>query len=559
MSTRAAHVLLMNLSDPGYASLLTTEYLAFGYLAAALRAAGIAVTWLDEHTDGPYDPSTFDFKARGPVDVVGCSPSFATYRRALGWLSEWKRRSPGVVTVMGGQHAMMAAEEILAESQAVDAVCLGEGERAIESLVGAVSRGERVGGLPGFATRVDGAPFRGELLPPPPLDDLPFPARDTLERWIAQRRVTQVALQNSRGCAYGCHFCHLPRARKAAQGYDGRFRSPEGVVREMAALQDRFGVREMFFCSPQFGGQGDAGRAWMRRFADAVLASGRDLRFEIECRSDTLHDADLVGHLARAGLIRVFIGLESGSDAALQRFGKGISAARHREVAALLRRSGVSISGSGLIMLHPLASLEDLRDNAELLYDLGECHTSSLWSYFRAFPGIHDGERLGRRGLLPGPRRHDDVLSYHFADGRVGALRQSMAIALDARGLSRAERVVHLVDIQIGLEEANLPAVAPGVAPSDLRALLDMRERGVPLRNAVLAALFDHFLQALRLADRGGTAEAWSGLAARLERNLSVLEPRVRDFLEKHDKHLARTLAGRAPDVRTATGREIAQ
>jgi len=187
--THKCHILLMNLKDPAYHAGFLTEYLAFGYLASALRASGHKVTWIDEHTDPAVEPKEFDFHYYLPVDIVGMSPSFATYRRALRWLGQWKKIIPTVITVLGGQHVMMVPDDVLHETDIVDYVCLGEGEAAIGELAEKVYAKKRIDAIPGIAYKKNKVVLRGEALNSAPnMDNLVFPARDSLEKWIKQKK-----------------------------------------------------------------------------------------------------------------------------------------------------------------------------------------------------------------------------------------------------------------------------------------------------------------------------------------------------------------------------------
>ena len=538
-NTGKCHILLMNLEDASYTPGFLTEYLAFGYLAGSLRSQGHRVTWLDEYASGPYDPENFNFKDYFPVDIVGMSPSFATYRRVLQWLAKWKQYCPGVITVIGGQHVMLIAREVLMESETVDLICMGEGESPIYYLAENVCKNRNVFDTPGFAfkDKTHHYHYHENLLEHyPSMDELPFPARDVLEKWLRQKRISQVSVQNSRGCAFNCNFCHFPAIRKRkTSGYNNRSRSPAHVISELVYLQDTYGFREFFFNSPQFGGIGEAGRKWMREFAGLLNVLKRDIRFEIECRADTLNDRELILHLKKAGLIRVFLGLEAGYEDGLIKFQKGITIDTQKEIVAALRSQGISVSGSGFIMIHPLAGIEGLQKNAEFLWELKETHINSLWSVFRLFPGIQLNDELERRGLVGKDRRHDQVFNYNFMDPRVGKLNAKINVLLSSNLIKLASRLVRLVDIEINLEEANLPALYPGVNEIQLRDLLDIRDSGMNLRNTIITIFFYHFLDCLKTASREFPLPEWERTGRHLHQNLLNLKSKIDSFLKKHD------------------------
>jgi uncharacterized Fe-S cluster-containing radical SAM superfamily protein len=529
-------IVLMNFRDEGTISGLLTEYLAFGYLSSTLRAYGHEVIWIDEHCDGFLNANNFPFSRYKDIDIVCMSPSYITYLKSLLWLRCWKSFKPEVTTVVGGQHAMMVPEEILMDVHDIDYVCLGEGEIPLLSLAECIYRNKKADDVPNLAYRRGTTVFRNDSVRTPvDLDTLSYPDRDTLERWISQKRVTQVAMQNSRGCDYNCSFCHLPKAKRELVGYDGRFRSVSNVIHEIQYLTTKYGFREFFFCSPQFGGSGTKGQKWMLEFADQANAQLTDFKFEIECRSDALKDPKVVKCLAKAGLIRVFIGLEAATDASLKRFNKGVKIGTQIETVRLLRANGVSIAGSGMIMFHPYSTFTEMERNAEFLYQFGESKIDSLWSDFRILPGIADLDKLLQDGLVSTKRKHYQVSLYRYQDPRIGSLAKNIKTVLNAKLLLRAIRVVRLVDIEIGLEQANARAFKANFTKDVIDELGELKEDGWKLRDMIVKCFFMHFILCLRIAKKGAIANEAKKCANMLDIQLGGIKKKIDGFLSRHD------------------------
>ena len=148
------------------------ESLGIEYLSASLRAAG-------HETALVIDPCLFDeagfwhspalariFSYREAVlrrvkalkpDLVGFSVFTDTWPWALDLAREIKKRT-GAMTVFGGIHPSSAPEAVLAE-EAVDFICLGEGDLALPALAAFLRSG---GPLPtGIRTKKDGAGLKG--------------------------------------------------------------------------------------------------------------------------------------------------------------------------------------------------------------------------------------------------------------------------------------------------------------------------------------------------------------------------------------------------------------
>ena len=81
--------------------------------------------------------------------------------------------------------------------------------------------------------------------------------------------------------------------------------------------------------------------------------------------------------LKSVGLTHVFLGLESGSDDALRVYNKRITVEQNFRAISLLRDAHIQTQ-IGFIMFNPYSTLNEVRENAQFLADIGEL--------FRFFP-----------------------------------------------------------------------------------------------------------------------------------------------------------------------------
>ncbi len=268
-------------------------------------------------------------------EIVGVHTKTLTMRRA----TEVARaaRAAGAVVVAGGPDA--ATRTGLYLSEGFDIVVPAEGEPTLVDLAERVHRGDRdLAGTPGTVVRREGKLVRG---PPRPLlrdlDRLPLPAWELLdmERYLATwERATgerRAAVLTSRGCPFDCAWCSKPTF-----GRTFRQQSPERVLAELRALKERYRVDFVRFCDDVFG----IHRGWLERLLAGLREEALDLRFECLARVDLLKP-DLLDSMRAAGLARVYVGVESGSQKMLDLMNRGTKLAQVEAAATALRRAGI--------------------------------------------------------------------------------------------------------------------------------------------------------------------------------------------------------------------------
>ncbi|MCC6160381.1 MAG: B12-binding domain-containing radical SAM protein, partial [Deltaproteobacteria bacterium] len=161
-----------------------------------------------------------------------------------------KATFPDVPLVVGGAHAGHRAED-LADLADIDYVIAGEGEIATVALLDHLDGWLGIEDVPSLVRRDTDRVVRTDSAPPIlDLDSLPFPAIDAIEvdayyrisrpgYFYARRRYAVV--MTSRGCPFGCSYCHHIHGRKY------RYRSPENVLAEMEMLRSTVGAQEFVF------------------------------------------------------------------------------------------------------------------------------------------------------------------------------------------------------------------------------------------------------------------------------------------------------------------------
>lgn len=326
-------------------------------LGAYLRCQGIEVAMTDLTFARDAQPVTTRLRSFRP-DVVGVHTKTLSHARAVEVAG--RARAEGAFTVAGGPDSASRPEQYL--DAGFDAVVPGEGEVALVDLARRVHAGEDPTGIPGLLLRRAGRLVRG---PPRPflrdLDALPLPAWDLVDmeeylgRWQRATGERRAAVLTSRGCPFDCSWCSKPTF-----GRTFRQQSPERVILELRKLKDEYRVDYVRFCDDVFG----VSRPWIDRLLNLLIEEELHLRWECLARVDLLKP-DLLRRMRVAGLERVYVGVESGSQKMLDLMNRGTRLAHVERTADALRREGIRQFWF-LMLGYPGETLEDIEATLKL-------------------------------------------------------------------------------------------------------------------------------------------------------------------------------------------------
>lgn len=395
-----------------------SENVGIGMLAAVLRQQpNIEVDILDAHLNLWTLEELLERLTSVDYDVIGfsCSAQESAMQTFFA-IDQLRRRGVDAHITLGGHYATFDCRTILANAPGADSVVMSEGELTFVDLVTSLRANAGIAGMAGVACRGP----EGVVLGPPRaqienLDSLPFAARDDFN--VVMERNIRSALTASRGCYANCSFCTIPSF------YGNRIRrrrSAENVVAEIVSLYER-GARKMRFNDDIFIDRSRASRAWVLEICERILDGGmRDLNLWIEARACDF-TPDVVEPMVRAGLRKVFIGVESASQTQLDRYNKQLAASDNSNAVQLLKDYGIPEVTVGFIMFDPDTTLEDIEINLEFLRAIGQYHSGNLFSRLIIYKGAPIFEELEASGILI----FDDWISvpdYRFADPRVQTL-----------------------------------------------------------------------------------------------------------------------------------------
>jgi anaerobic magnesium-protoporphyrin IX monomethyl ester cyclase len=404
------------------------ENLGTRYLAAVLRQHGFTVELTAFSTAAELDAVVRQAVACRPR-LIGLSIIFQ-YRAPefLALAHRLRAALPEAHVTIGGHFPSFAAEELLRDAPALDSVVRGEGELTLLELVQRLDEPELWPAIQGLTYRGGGAIRHN---PPRPLiadlDSLPFPARDTPPQQYLGLGFSPIV--GSRGCYRDCSFCSIHAFYGASRGKVQRFRRVPNLVAEMEQLYHEHGVRFFIFNDDEWFPPGHARVARIDALERELRRRRLDVIMSIKCRADDVEE-DLFRRLLDMGVVRAYIGVESGSDHSLATLNKHTTAAQNLEALEILHRTGM-LADFGMIFFDPDSTVADIRANLDFFHWMGGAGQAPLsFGRLEIYAGTPILARLQRESRLTG-----DYLAWNYtiADPRVELLFRLMIATLQRR------------------------------------------------------------------------------------------------------------------------------
>jgi anaerobic magnesium-protoporphyrin IX monomethyl ester cyclase len=375
--------------------------LALIAIGSALAARGYRPVILDAQVEADWASRLVALLRAGEPLFVGMTAlTGPSIRVPLAASAIVRENLPDVPVVWGGYHATQAFEGLLAEGVA-DYVIRGPGEDAVTRLAAALSDQRRPAAavlreIPGLVWMdgdrlVQNPRIKIESLAPlPRLDYGLIDVNAYFSR--GPRRLYYIT---SYGCPHACTFCAEPTQSLR------RWRShpAERVVSEMCELFDRYRPDAIGIMDPNFS----TNPARIVEIVEGLEARGVAIPVVCDMRAkDMLRLSSLIelGRLPAAGISKVFIGVESGSDRILKIIKKGSTAADALAACRLLTAAGVSVHAS-FIHDFPDEQVDDSAATLNLastLCTLAGLHQSH--HFYTPYPMTELFDDMVRRGLI---------------------------------------------------------------------------------------------------------------------------------------------------------------
>jgi len=289
------------------------------YVAAALEEDGHQVEIVDGELDNLTPEGILQKIRDSDPDILGVGATTVDFDDGNLILKEAKERL-GVRTILGGPHATVLADQVLADNPHIDYLVRREGEITARELVRQLN-----GNANGSLSRIQGLSYRqdGQVVHNEDramiadLNQNVLPARHLID----QRRYllpvpgkgmrSMTPIQTMRGCPFQCIYCYR------MFGHSVRFRDVVPVVDEIEDCLNNHGVESITFIDDTFA----INQNRVIQLCEEIMR--RKLKFPWRCytRANTIN-MDILEIMKQAGCKQISIGVESGNQEILDIAGK---------------------------------------------------------------------------------------------------------------------------------------------------------------------------------------------------------------------------------------------
>ncbi len=387
-----------------------------------------------------------------------------------------KRNYPTLPVVWGGWHPSLFPAECLAEPS-VDVAVSGQGEATFAEFVERLAAGVDLHGVHGITWR-DAAGKIHRNAPRPTADVKLFPQHNydliDVEAYYARKGRRQLDYISSVGCRFRCAFCADPFVYNRSWYGLGAGR----IAGELADLARKYPFDEVAFQDETFFTRRERVEDICRAFLDAGLR----FSWTGTMRADQGHRLpdETLSLCRQAGLRRVMIGVEAGTDEMLKRIKKDITVAQVFTTAEKLVRHRIGAIWNFIVGFpdEPEESFEATLGIAKRLRAMSRDFEAAVF-FYKPYPGNElaesvrasnyafpcsleewaDFDYVGSAGPWVSRRKYERVERFKFYQKYAfGRHSHPLTLPLQALARWRIERDFYTFPIEQKVVEALHPA-----------------------------------------------------------------------------------------------------
>jgi len=348
--------------------------LPLGLLAigSVLKRAGHQVKILDLRISNSPDEELESVMKLFDPQVVGIGVMTIECKYGFIDAAKVKEINSEVTIIFGGPHCSHEPQFILNDPN-VDLMVSGEGDLTIVELIDALEQDRDIENVPGIAYKKNGSYIR--TADRPVIRDLDkfdqeydlinleryFNFQSSMDFFPVFRNKRFLPLVTSRGCPFKCTYCH-DIFDKSIQ-----YRSPKAVVDEIEYLINKYGVREFHIVDDVF----NVNMKRAKIVLDAIIQRNLNIHisFPNGLRADFFDD-ELIDKMQRAGVYRMALGIESGSQRIQDMIKKDLDINIIYDVVEKLTRARMSVHGFFMLGF-PSETRKEMKETIDFACDLG--------------------------------------------------------------------------------------------------------------------------------------------------------------------------------------------
>nr|HPQ39546.1 radical SAM protein [bacterium] len=340
-------------------------------------------------------------------DIVGAYTVSGSHNWVLESMQA-ARRARNVFTIAGGPHPTYFPDFV--RHDALDAVCIGEGEYPLQELADRIDSREDPSSIRNLWIKTGGTIHRNPLRPLiANLDDLPGPDRALYyDRYKLLRNSPSKHFITGRGCPFNCTFCSNKAYKELYRGRGPMVRqpSPEKVCTEIRSVKSQYPLRSVRFDDEVFL----LDNPWLLEFLDRYKTEIA-LPFSCLIRADTA-TPEMIAAMKDAGCYIAYFGIESGNDYIRnQILGKNVDRQQIIDTARMLRHHRIKIGTFNMVGM-PGETFENAWETVQLNQII---RSDYPWcSIIQPYPGTELEAFARKIGVLDASYGVDDLNQSYF-------------------------------------------------------------------------------------------------------------------------------------------------
>jgi len=351
-------------------------------------------------------------------DLVGLHIHAAPHLPAVAdCVAAVKACRPQATVAVGGIFPSILGEEVFRHIPGLDVLVLNEGEETVVNLARTLGAGRPLHEVAGLIYRDPDGELRRTAATAPLKnpDGFPLPAYDLIDvQRYKQPGFLPPYVETQRGCPFDCKFCgvHYPN-----WGHTVRYFQPSRVADEVELLVRRLGFNQFFLTDDTF----TASRQHALAVCAELVARGlhHEATWSAYTRVDRV-DPELLRVLFHAGCRSLAIGVEAGSQKALDSINKRATIQQYTDAIAMIQEAGIAVHAL-FILGFPDVDHADIAQNARFLRDTNPDTTQFF--IFHPTPGTEFWAHPQKYGIDVRVEKPTDWYKFDFVEEPVSATR----------------------------------------------------------------------------------------------------------------------------------------